>query len=145
MQLKTFLVLQKKPRGLWIGLRGILYSAYVFLVIIVRNNESGVVPRPIFCCLICSRSFMKTPKLIPEIFFGLISVFSKSSKGILNFKMHHRVAFRYWFVYCVIILLISMCSSSSFAERLVAFACIEGIFFSGRYISTRFHIQPQFS
>lgn len=27
---------------------------------------------------------------------------------------------------------ISICSSTSFAERLVAFACIEGIFFSGR-------------
>jgi len=30
-------------------------------------------------------------------------------------------------------LLLSSCSSSSFAERLVAFACVEGIFFSGRY------------
>lgn len=32
-------------------------------------------------------------------------------------------------------LLISIRSSSSFAERLVAFACVEGIFFSGRYNS----------
>lgn len=28
-----------------------------------------------------------------------------------------------------------LCSSTSFAERLVAFACVEGIFFSGRLSS----------
>ncbi|KAF5941672.1 hypothetical protein HYC85_019314 [Camellia sinensis] len=53
-----------------------------------------------------------------------LRIFLVSLKSQMGFRLDSKQIF---------IVLIFICSSNSFAERLVAFACIEGIFFSGSF------------